>query len=256
LRGSVFSPQLLDILEKAEDYDFKGYLHPYTHQVEAWETLTQTEPKSVVVTSGTGSGKTECFMLPIIDDLIRETEASGESLVGVRALFLYPLNALINSQQERLNAWTQAYEGRIRFCLYNGMTEKSASRMRKEQYEKPNQILSRELLWSEPAPLLMTNSTMLEYMLVRQDDQPILQISREMQSLRWIVLDEAHTYIGSKAAEMSLLLRRVVHAFGRKADEIRFVATSATISGDNEPLKKEAAHLLAPKASNQFLSVR
>jgi ATP-dependent helicase YprA (DUF1998 family) len=79
----------------------------------------------------------------------------------------------------------------------------------------------------------MTNATMLEYMLVRQVDDPILRISREQQSLRWIVLDEAHTYIGSQAAELSLLLRRVVEAFGKQASDIRFVATSATIAGEN-----------------------
>ena len=89
---------------------------------------------------------------------------------------------------------------------------------------------SRELLRKEPAPILMTNATMLEYMLVRQVDNPILEISRQQKSLRWIVLDEAHTYVGSQAAEMSLLLRRVV-PFGRQSEQIRFIATSATIAG-------------------------
>src|SRR5690606_16369110 len=122
------------------------------------------------------------------------------------------------------------YGSNIRFCLYNGKTEERADKVRKEQQQKPNQILSRELLRKEPAPILMTNATMLEYMLVRQVDSPILEISRQQKSLRWIVLDEAHTYVGSQAAEMSLLLRRVVQAFGRKSEEIRFIATSATIA--------------------------
>ncbi len=233
LEGTVLCRELLAVLEKAPAYQFSRDLQPYAHQLRAWEALSQPQPQSAVITSGTGSGKTECFMLPILDDLIREAESTNTSLIGVRALFLYPLNALINSQQERLDAWTQSYDDRVRFCLYNGMTEESASRVRKEQRLKPNQIMSRELLRSEPAPILMTNSTMLEYMLVRQVDRPILDISREYQSLRWIVLDEAHTYIGSNAAEMSLLLRRVVQAFGKRASEIRFVATSATISGED-----------------------
>lgn len=243
---SLFSEGLLDTLQAAPAYQFSGDMRPYAHQLDAWKVLTQDNPRSAVITSGTGSGKTECFMLPILNDLIHETETTGEPLVGVRALFLYPLNALINSQQERLDAWTQSYRERIRFCLYNGMTEQSASRMRKEQHQKPNQILSRELLRAEPAPILMTNSTMLEYMLVRQVDSPILDISREAQSLRWIVLDEAHTYIGSQAAEMSLLLRRVVQAFGRKSSDIRFVATSATISGEDS--QKRLARYLADLA--------
>lgn len=227
---SLLSSTLLDTLENSHSHQFPRSIHPYAHQVEAWQMLLDTEPKSVVITSGTGSGKTECFMVPILEDLIREAAITQASLVGVRALFLYPLNALINSQQERLDAWTRSFNGRIRFCLYNGKTEEREAAVRKLQRERQNQILSRELLRREPAPILMTNSTMLEYMLVRQADNPIVQISREAQSLRWIVLDEAHTYIGSQAAELSLLLRRVVDAFGRRSEDIRFIATSATIA--------------------------
>jgi DEAD/DEAH box helicase domain-containing protein len=230
LKDSLLSTNLLKTLQKAHVYNFDSTVHPYSHQLKAWETLLSDSPKSTVITSGTGSGKTECFMVPILEDLIRERDKINKPLVGVRALFLYPLNALINSQQERLDAWTRAFDQDIRFCLYNGKTEELENTVRKIQREKPNQILSRERLRKEPAPILMTNATMLEYMLVRQIDSPILEISREQKSLRWIVLDEAHTYIGSQAAELSLLLRRVVQAFGKHSEEIRFIATSATIA--------------------------
>lgn len=231
LQNELLSPSLLNTLEKAPAYQFPKTAHPYVHQLHAWRTLLDEKPRSAVITTGTGSGKTECFMVPILEDLIREHEQKKEALVGIRALFLYPLNALINSQQERLDAWTQQYGDNIRFCLYNGKTKERADKIRREQKQKPNQILSRDLLRREPAPILMTNATMLEYMLVRQVDNPILEISRQQQSLRWIVLDEAHTYVGSQAAELSLLLRRVVQAFGRTSEQIRFVATSATIAG-------------------------
>lgn len=257
LQGELLSASLLDTLERPHyrpdpnlavekrPYRFGRRQSPYTHQLQAWHTLLDEQPRSAVITTGTGSGKTECFMVPIIEDLIREHERSQAALVGIRALFLYPLNALINSQQERLDAWTHKYGNNIRFCLYNGKTEERADKVRKEQQQKPNQILSRELLRREPAPILMTNATMLEYMLVRQVDNPILEISRQQQSLRWIVLDEAHTYVGSQAAELSLLLRRVVQAFGRQPEQIRFVATSATIAGADaaERLKRYLADL-------------
>ena len=246
LEGTLLSRSLLDNLEKADAYDFPRSLKPYKHQIQAWETLLDKQPKSAVITSGTGSGKTECFMIPILEDLIQERANQKGALVGVRALFLYPLNALINSQQERLDAWTKSYGSDLRFCLYNGKTEERSDRVRKEQKKKPNQILSRELLRKEPAPILMTNATMLEYMLVRQVDSPILSISKEAKSLRWIVLDEAHTYVGSQAAEISLLLRRVVEAFGRDAKDIRFVATSATIAG--EDAKEQLTQYLADLA--------
>lgn len=234
LRGSLLSPELVDALSNAEngDYQFKPTIKPYAHQIRSWKTLLASEPKSAVITTGTGSGKTECFMVPILQDLIEEHKASQQPLVGVHALFLYPLNALINSQRERLHAWTAPFGDSIRFCLYNGNTEEKKSKVRKEQSERKNQILSREELRDNPAPILMTNATMLEYMLVRQVDDPIVQKSKAAQSLRWIVLDEAHTYVGSQAAELSLLLRRVVEAFGKQASEIRFVATSATIADE------------------------
>ncbi|SDK62609.1 DEAD/DEAH box helicase [Microbulbifer yueqingensis] len=238
LAGALLEPELVKTLGDASGgYALPGHIHPYTHQLNAWRTLLDEEPKSAVVTSGTGSGKTECFMIPILNDLIRESKQATGPLVGVRALFLYPLNALINSQQERLDAWTRDYGEQIRFCLYNGNTEQSESKVRREQREHPNQVLSRERLRKEPSPILLTNSTMLEYMLVRQDDAPILEKSREAGSLRWIVLDEAHTYIGSQAAELSLLLRRVLHAFGRQAKDVRFVATSATIADQDAEAK-------------------
>ena len=233
LSGNLLNRSLVNTLSKAKNYDFPLDAHPYKHQITAWRELQSEKPKSTIITTGTGSGKTECFMVPILNDLIGEYEQNDRPLVGVRALFLYPLNALINSQQERLDAWTNGFGDGVRFCLYNGTTEEKESKVRKEQTKKPNHVLSRELLRKSPPPILMTNSTMLEYMLVRQIDNPIIQASKEAGSLRWIVLDEAHTYIGSQAAELSLLLRRVVHAFGKKSSEIRFVATSATIADDD-----------------------
>ncbi|MEM0514269.1 DEAD/DEAH box helicase [Pseudoalteromonas sp. YIC-827] len=233
LKGNLLSEAVVDALDdKINDrYRFEAGFKPFRHQLDAWETLLQPEAKSVVVTSGTGSGKTECFMVPVIEDLYREYKQKRAPLVGVRALFLYPLNALINSQQERLNAWTQHFGEGIRYCLYNGNTENSENKQRSEQKLRPNEVLSRELMRKEPAPILVTNGTMLEYMLVRQIDAPIIERSKQEKSLRWIVLDEAHTYVGSQAAELSLQLRRVLQAFGVEAKDVRFVATSATIAG-------------------------
>jgi DEAD/DEAH box helicase domain-containing protein len=235
LSGNLLSKAVVNALDsKLNDrYRFGAEFNPFKHQLKAWETLLDEQPKSVVVTSGTGSGKTECFMVPVIDDLYQEYQQKRDSLVGVRAIFLYPLNALINSQQERLNAWTQHFGNGIRYCLYNGNTENFESKKRTEQKERPNEVLSRELMRKEPAPILVTNGTMLEYMLVRQVDSPIIQKSRKEKSLRWIVLDEAHTYVGSQAAELALQLRRVLHAFGVEAKNVRFVATSATIGDAN-----------------------
>jgi len=230
LSGTLLSPELVASMNEPPkdvpaEYRFPKDRRPYAHQVEAWRTLSQSDARSVVVASGTGSGKTECFMVPILDRLVREQQSVGGRLIGVRALFLYPLNALINSQRDRLRAWTSAFGGDIRFSLYNGLTP-DVVKAGDASYH-PSEVLDRRTLRATPPPILVTNATMLEYMLVRTLDAPILQQSQG--KLEWVVLDEAHTYIGSQAAEMALLIRRVLHSFGVDPERVRFVATSATI---------------------------
>lgn len=251
LSGKLLLPSLVNAMDKAGDHRFARTWYPFKHQKKAWQTLLEPPHKSLVVTSGTGSGKTECFMVPILNDLAEEYEKSGDPLVGVRALFLYPLNALINSQRERFRAWTDDYNDGLRFCLYNGNTEENKH---KDQGKYPNEVLTRKVMRNQPAPMLVTNATMLEYMLVRQIDEPIIEQSHG--KLRWIVLDEAHTYMGSQAAELSLLLRRVMHTFGVSAEDVRFVATSATIGDPNadDQLQKYLANL-AGISSDQVVVV-
>ncbi|MBB1441372.1 DEAD/DEAH box helicase, partial [Shewanella sp. SG41-4] len=87
-----------------DDYTWPKERAPYLHQHESWRILGASSPKSTVITSGTGSGKTECFLVPLLNDLARQVNDHGDSLVGVQAIMLYPLNALINSQEERLSA--------------------------------------------------------------------------------------------------------------------------------------------------------
>ncbi len=199
LAGSLLTPELVAAMDEPpeelnKDYRFDRDRQPYEHQLAAWRVLAQSPPRSLVVASGTGSGKTECFMVPILDRLVRQRNEQNGKLVGVRALFLYPLNALINSQRERLRAWTHAFDGGIRYCLYNGNTpESEPGRICRDN---PGEVVDRTTLRTSPPPILVTNATMLEYMLVRTADAPILEQSRG--KLEWVVLDEAHTYVGSQ----------------------------------------------------------
>ena len=223
------------------EYVFPEDRHPYRHQVEAWRALLGPSPGSTLVSSGTGSGKTECFLVPILNSLTQE-QTDGPPLVGVRALFLYPLNALINSQRDRLRAWCEPFNGRLRFCLYKGDTPDSA-RKRVHDQAGPAEVIDRRTLRASPPPILVTNATMLEYMLIRKKDQPIIDASEG--KLKWIVLDEAHTYVGSHAAELSLLLRRVLHAFHQDPASVRFIATSATMGDDSEESRERLARFIA-----------
>lgn len=229
--------------ERGHEYQFPKSSHPYTHQLTAWQALLSPGYQSVVITSGTGSGKTECFMVPVMSSIAKAREIEG-AVNGVRALFLYPMNALIQSQRERLRAWTGPFAGDMRFCLYNGMTPDEAKAINFR--EAPNEVHDRKTLRDKPPPILVTNPTMLEYMLVRAQDAPILEKSQG--KLEWIVLDEAHNYVGSQAAELALLLRRVIHAFGTSADRVRFIATSATMGNGDAEAKKQLQEFLAKLA--------
>ena len=208
---------------------------PYLHQLRAWEAAEAG--RSFMVTSGTGSGKTECFMIPMLNDLLRSNKPGD---TGVRAIVLYPLNALIDSQKERLGAWMDPLANRLSYALYNRHMPDTVPGPKR----RGAQILERRAMRQAPPSLMVTNVTMLEYMLMRAQDRPILEKSQG--TLRWIVLDEAHSYVGAQAAEMALLLRRVRDAFGVAPEDVRLAATSATIGEgkeNRETLRKFLADL-------------
>ncbi|WP_313115071.1 DEAD/DEAH box helicase [Aequorivita sediminis] len=228
---STFKQEFIDALDKIKDEDFKfpKDRRPYKHQLKSWDALLNRN-KSIAVTTGTGSGKTECFMLPVLQDIHENCREQQ----GVNAIFLYPLNALIASQRKRMHAWCSALGG-INYALLTGETENTINYNVGERALP--QLLSRSQIRETPPQILFTNPTMLEYMLVRNADVPILEKSKG--KLRWILLDEAHTLTGSKAAETALLIRRVADAFDVDIDNLRFAITSATVGdGNGEQLKK------------------
>ncbi|MCQ6958306.1 DEAD/DEAH box helicase [Mucilaginibacter aquariorum] len=234
----VFSRDFIDKLAAIRDpnFQFPHERHPYKHQYESWDTLLNLR-RSIAVTTGTGSGKTECFMLPVLYDIFKHKRDS----VGVNAIFLYPLNALIGSQKKRVDAWCRALGG-IKYAVYNGNTPENVKAA--DAQAKLPELMSRPQIRKDPPQILFTNPAMLEYMLVRNKDVELLQKSKG--ALRWILLDEAHTLTGSGAAEMALLIRRVVDAFQTDISQIRFAITSATVGAgpeNQEKLKKFMADL-------------
>lgn len=200
--------------------------HPYKHQTKSWKTMLSGEGKTIVVTAGTGSGKTECFMIPVLQDIEDRNERDC-----VQAIFLYPLNALMKSQQKRIHAWCNALPNKITYAIYNGDTKETATLA--STNDSHPQLISRRQIRQTPPQILFTNPTMLNYMLVRSEDKSILEKSKG--KLKWILLDEAHTYTGSAAAELALQLRRVLDAFGVTIDQVNFAVTSATIGDEKDP---------------------
>lgn len=196
---------------------------PYEHQAKSWKSLK--EGKSIVVTSGTGSGKTECFMYPVIGDLYEQRNSNA-----IQAIFLYPLNALMEDQKQRLSGYCEP--AGLRFAVYNGSTPE----FRADQDPLPGEVQTRDEI-RDPhhkgtrPQILLTNPSMLEYILVRKKDQQMLRESSG--KLRWIVIDEAHTYSGSSAAELALQIKRILEAFEVSVSDVRFACTSATMSGQD-----------------------
>ncbi len=223
---NIFDKNFINALDGVEnqEYKFPKDRFPYKHQIESWDTLINKK-KSIVVTTGTGSGKTECFMLPVLYDIYKNCRNSQ----GVNAIFLYPLNALISSQKKRIDAWTKRIGG-INYAVYNGNTKEEVRN--NDQRNAYPEIISRKGIREESPQILFTNPTMLEYILVRNKDVKLLNNSK--RKLRWILLDEAHTLTGSKATEMAMLIRRVLDAFEVDIKDVRFAATSATVGNDSD----------------------
>jgi ATP-dependent helicase YprA (DUF1998 family) len=208
----------------------------YVHQERAIRKVTAG--RNIVVASGTGSGKTESFLIPILDSLVRERE-QGTLGPGVRALLLYPMNALANDQMKRLRQLLAAYSD-ITFGRYTGETEDDPRRAREAfsefNIDEPmlqNEILSRQKMRERPPHLLLTNFAMLEYLLLRPLDMDLFATGSESQ-WRFLVVDEAHVYDGSQGAEIAMLLRRVRDRVAPNR-AIQCIATSATVGGDVDP---------------------
>ncbi len=305
--------------------DLKKLIHdpPYQHQAAAVAKCLGEERSSLVVMTGTGSGKTECFLLPILGKLAKEAHDSGERFgktAAVRALVLYPMNALVNDQlgrlrllfgDERIVAKFTAWAGRpARFARYTSRTlypgvrdkkkdstrlkaigdyyvrylelaqgpaspeQQAAVRMVEELKErgkwpaKPDllawfgkksshwrdantgefrrcvtlpgdsELFTRHEVHEAPPDILVTNYSMLEYMLMRPLERPIFDHTRawlhDNRNERFLlVLDEAHLYRGAAGAEVALLVRRLRSRLGIPAERLQVICTSASFQDED-----------------------
>lgn len=206
------------------DVDRKLYLHQETALRRA------NQGNNLVITTGTGSGKTESFMYPIINSILK-TIHNGTKPIGVKAILLYPMNALVNDQKDRLRALLRNYPD-ITFGSFTGETKESLSDEEKiilQQQEDviypPNELLSREQMRESPPDILFTNYSMLEYLLIRPADYKIISPAT-MLGWKFLILDEAHSYKGTLGIEVSMLLKRLV---GTVKKNPQFILTSATL---------------------------
>ena len=304
-----------EILVKLSDLNIGIYSKPYHHQIEALQ-LFFNHNKDLIISTGTGSGKTESFLMPIIGKLAIEASQRPDSVKrpGCRALLLYPLNALVNDQLGRLRKLFGNIKaakliagdcGRyFRFGAYNSRTpypgQRSAAKnlthikpLFEDYYQNPEFLKRKDLLekmgkwpskdlssfyaknlesiayksgrkkyhWDDRLKtqpddrelltrhemhdfcpdILITNYSMLEYMLMRPIERPIFQ-----QTKNWllsdnrneliIVIDEAHTYRGTGGAEVALLIRRLQSRLGVSRERLRFILTSASLGNKHNTI--------------------
>lgn len=210
---------------------------PYGHQAAAFGRLgsgnlrpEKPQPLPTLVVTGTGSGKTESFLIPIVDHVLR-AKARGET--GMKALLLYPMNALANDQAQRLARLitSDARLDGVSAGLYTGQAERRRTRVTADG------LINDRFTMRESAPdILLTNYKMLDQLLLRADDQ--LLWKQSAASLQYLVLDEFHTYDGAQGTDVAMLLRRLglaLKAYGREPLDLTPVATSATLGDKGDP---------------------
>lgn len=225
-RGLIH-PETARIFE-AEDSEKPFAL--YQHQVEAIEKASCNE--SFVVTSGTGSGKSFCYFIPIIDAIVRQPE-----LRSTVALIVYPMNALANSQLAALERLAERYierRGRdfpVRFARYTGETSEE----------------ERRHIRNEPPHILLTNYVMAELMMVRPEDRGLL---RGFAPRSFLVFDELHTYRGRQGADVAMLLRRLKARIN--SQKVIHIGTSATMVAHKNDTTQERRRAVADFASRFF----
>jgi ATP-dependent helicase YprA (DUF1998 family) len=236
--------------ETLQWYPDKGF-PPYGHQAAAFARLASAAPDGggrrplpTLITTGTGSGKTEAFLIPILDHVLRAKRAG---ITGTKAIVLYPMNALANDQADRLAKLltTEPALAGVTAALYTG--EKDSKKRTKVNVE--GLITERAVIRSDPPDVLLTNYKMLDQLLLRRADADLW--AKSAYSLQYLVLDEVHTYDGAQGTDVAMLLRRLglalkSHWTGddprittdertRPLGRITPVATSATLGDGGEP---------------------
>ena len=204
----------------------------HRHQSDAVRIAARGE--SYVVTSGTGSGKSLTYFIPIFDAILRGSHLDPK----VWAIVIYPMNALVNSQYEALNALSQSYQAwfgqpmPIRFDKYTGQQDETTKN--RIQRERPH--------------ILLTNFMMLEMMLVRPQEAAF--VDKTTSGLQYLVLDEVHMYRGRQGEDVAMLIRRLKERCGNP--NIRHIGTSATMVADRSAAGRSRRLAVAEFAGKLF----
>jgi Lhr-like helicase/vacuolar-type H+-ATPase subunit H len=229
VRRGVLHPETARIFRRPDGTSYRLY----RHQVEAIGKAAAGE--SFVLTSGTGSGKTLCYFIPIIDAAVRRPGMQGPA-----AFVVYPMNALVNSQLLALRRLAEDYQrstGRefpVRFARYTGETEEN----------------ERREIQQNPPHILLTNYVMAELMLVRPEDRELIRPRPGAETPFFLVFDELHTYRGRQGADVAMLVRRLKARLERP--HVVHIGTSATLVAHRDATPEERRRVVADFAGRFF----
>jgi DEAD/DEAH box helicase domain-containing protein len=194
---------------------------PHLHQAGALVRLCGDSPRSTLVATGTGSGKTECFLYPILDACATH---AGE--LGIKAIIIYPMNALATDQAKRFAQAIHAHpklRGSVLAGLFIGGEGDQSVEM------KPDWVItSRSHLREHPPDILLTNYKMLDFLLLRPEEQPLWRYNVP-ETLRFLVVDELHTFDGAQSTDLACLIRRLKARLRTPENHLCCVGTSATL---------------------------
>lgn len=213
---------------------FKTEHSPFVHQQEAWSNLRSSfsekvagqkvKPKSTIVATGTGSGKTECFLYPLVDHCLRNTKP------GIKAIIVYPMNALAGDQAKRFADVihsTPELKGKVRVGLFVGGESD-------EKYMGDKHVITcKNTLRKSPPDILLTNYKMLDFLLMRPKDQ-VLWKHNTPDTLKYLVVDELHTFDGAQGSDLAMLIRRLKARLGVKTENLICAGTSATLGNETQ----------------------
>lgn len=194
---------------------------PYAHQMQAFDRLRGPDPRSTLVATGTGSGKSECYLMPILDHC--RTQAGQP---GIKAIVIYPMNALATDQARRIARMitdNPALKG-VRCGLYADAEPQDATSV----VTADDVITSRAAMRQNPPDILLTNYKMLDYLLLRGQDRALWE-QNGPETLRYLVVDELHTFDGAQGADLALLIRRLKARLGTPENHLACVGSSATL---------------------------
>jgi DEAD/DEAH box helicase domain-containing protein len=221
-------------------FDIRVPFPPFLHQWRAWDRLSSRDhhPQPTIITTGTGSGKTECFLYPILDHC-RRARLQGQQ--GIKAIVLYPMNALAADQEKRFARaiWDDPdlKAAGIRVGNYTGRydpADPGASADSGTKAMGPDFGITNHAVQQEyPPDILLTNYKMLDFLLMRPHDQNLWRFN-EPGVLRYLVLDELHTYHGAQGADVACLIRRLKERLAIPRGELCVIGTSATLDSRDQ----------------------